>query len=76
MQLVAPKGVGDVSQLKGIIGFRLAVTAVELKFKLSQNHPEANVRNAAAALAASPREADREISALMTERLHRRERGS
>lgn len=59
-------------QLKGIIGFRLRVTGVELKFKLSQNHPEANVRGAAAALAASPREGDREIAALMTERLQRR----
>jgi transcriptional regulator len=63
-------------QLKGIVGFRLAVTSVELKFKLSQNHPEANVRGAAAALAASPREADREIATLMTERLRRREQGS
>ena len=59
-------------QLKGIIGFRMRVARVELKFKLSQNHPEANVRGAAAALAASSREGDREIAALMTERLQRR----
>jgi transcriptional regulator len=64
------------AQLKGIVGFRLAVTAVELKLKLSQNHPEANVRGAAAELAASPREADREIATLMTGRLHRRNQGS
>jgi transcriptional regulator len=63
-------------QLKGIVGFRLAVTSVELKFKLSQNHPEANVRGAAAELAASPREADREIATLMTGRLHRRNQGN
>ena len=63
-------------QLKGIFGFRLAATTVELKFKLSQTHPEANVRGAAAALAASAREADREVSTLMTGRLHRREQGS
>ena len=56
----------------GIVGFRLRVTRVELKFKLNQNHPEANVRGAAAALAASTREGDREIAALMTERLQRR----
>lgn len=56
-------------QLKGIVGFRLRVTSVELKFKLNQNHPEANVLGAAAALAASAREGDREIAALMTERL-------
>ncbi|TNJ34502.1 FMN-binding negative transcriptional regulator [Arenimonas terrae] len=71
-----PDNAAHVTQLRGIVGFRLAVTAVELKFKLSQNHPEANVRKAAAALAASPREADREIATLMTERLHRREQGS
>ncbi len=65
-----------VTQLKGIVGFRLAVDTIELKFKLNQNHPGANVRGAAAALATSPREADREIAALMTERLHRREQGS
>jgi transcriptional regulator len=63
------------TQLRGIVGFRLAVTAVELKFKLNQNHPEANVRGAAMALAVSAREADREISTLMTERLDRREQG-
>lgn len=70
-----PDNPAQVSQLRGIVGFRLAVTGIELKFKLNQNHPEANVRAAAAALAASPREADREISALMTERLERREQG-
>lgn len=59
-------------QLKGIVGFRMRVDSVELKFKLNQNHPEANVRGAAAALAASTREGDREIATLMTERLQRR----
>ena len=59
-------------QLKGIVGFRMRVAHVELKFKLNQNHPEANVLGAAAALAASAREGDREIAALMTERLQRR----
>lgn len=58
-------------QLRGIVGFRMRVASVELKFKLNQNHPEANVRGAAAALAASAREGDREIAALMTERLQR-----
>ncbi|MCW0457675.1 FMN-binding negative transcriptional regulator [Xanthomonas sacchari] len=29
-------------QLRGIVGFRLEVERVELKFKLSQNHPPAN----------------------------------
>jgi len=68
-----PANPAIVSQLKGIIGFRLDVTGIELKLKLSQNHPEANVRGAAAALVASEREADREIGALMTDCLQRRD---
>jgi transcriptional regulator len=39
------------SQLRGIIGFTLKPTRIEMKFKLSQNHPEANVRDAAEQLA-------------------------
>jgi transcriptional regulator len=30
-------------QLRGIVGFRLRVTGTTLKFKLSQNHPAANI---------------------------------
>lgn len=32
------------SQLRGIIGFRFVPQRIEMKFKLSQNHPEANQR--------------------------------
>ena len=35
-------GKTSAAQLSGIVGFRLAVTGVELKFKLNQNHPRAN----------------------------------
>ena len=35
------------SQLRGIVGFRLRPTDIELKFKLSQNHPQANIRSVA-----------------------------
>jgi transcriptional regulator len=70
-----PDNAGHVVQLKGIVGFRLRVDAIELKFKLNQNHPAANVRGAAAALAAGPRDADREIAALMLDRLARRPPG-
>jgi transcriptional regulator len=70
-----PDNADHVVQLQGIVGFRIAVTAVELKFKLNQNHPAANVRGAAAALAAGVREADREISTLMLQRLARRPTG-
>lgn len=70
-----PDNVAHVVQLKGIIGFRLRVDTIELKFKLNQNHPAANVRGAAAALATGARDADREIAALMLDRLARRPHG-
>ncbi|KAA2286091.1 FMN-binding negative transcriptional regulator [Arenimonas fontis] len=65
----------ETAQLRGIVGFVLHVRRVELSFKLNQNHPDANMRSVADALAGSSREADREIAALMRERLARRERG-
>lgn len=60
-----------VRQLRGIVGFRLQVERVELKFKLSQNHPEANVRGAAAALQAL---GQKEVATMMLDRLQRRDR--
>ena len=57
------------SQLRGIIGFRLAVDRATLKFKLNQNHPEANRVAVATQLAGQPREASRDVAALMRERL-------
>lgn len=38
------------AQLRGIVGFRLRVERAALKFKLGQNHPEANRRAVAAQL--------------------------
>lgn len=70
-----PDNARHVVQLKGIVGFRIVVSEIELKFKLNQNHPTANVRGAAAALAGSAREADREIATLMFDRLARRPPG-
>ncbi|MBW8311138.1 MAG: FMN-binding negative transcriptional regulator [Rhizobium sp.] len=71
-----PGNPAHVTQLRGIVGFRLRVEQVDLKFKLNQNHPAANVRGAAATLAASTREGDREVAALMLDRLARREPGN
>lgn len=71
-----PDNAGHVVQLKGIVGFRMEVAKVELKFKLNQNHPGANVRAAATALAASARQADREVSSLMLQRLSLRQPGA
>ena len=57
------------SQLRGIIGFSLAVTRATLKFKLNQNHPIANQAAVADRLALQEREASREVAALMRARI-------
>jgi transcriptional regulator len=51
-------------QLRGIVGFRFHVDAVEIKHKLSQNHPAANRSAVADALSAGDTNA-REIAAMM-----------
>jgi transcriptional regulator len=56
-------------QLKGIIGFRLVVERIELKFKLNQNHPVANREAIAARLSLQSRDASRELADLIRERL-------
>ena len=61
-----------VRQLRGIVGFRFTVERAELKFKLSQNHPAANVEGAAAALQRLGGEDNLAVSELMRERLARR----
>ena len=61
-------------QLRGIIGFRFVPERIELKFKLSQNHPAANVQGAAEALGKQDDSRSREIAAMMLERLDRRPR--
>jgi transcriptional regulator len=38
-----PERDDHLRQLRGIVGFRLRVTRTILKFKLSQNHPAANI---------------------------------
>lgn len=51
-------------QLRGIVGFRFAVSSVELKLKLGQNHPPANRRAVADRLAQGDAPA-REIACMM-----------
>lgn len=55
-------------QLRGIVGFHLCPVKIELKFKLSQNHPQANIRSVAEALATG-NDDERAVAALMLERL-------
>jgi transcriptional regulator len=57
------------SQLRGIVGFSLAITRATLKFKLNQNHPSANQAAVADRLALQEREASREVAALMRARI-------
>ena len=58
-------------QLKGIVGFRLRATRIELKFKLSQNHPLANQHSVIDALSAQDGENAQAIARLMQIRLQR-----
>lgn len=67
-----PERPDHACQLRGIIGFRFQVDRAELKFKLSQNHPEANIRGAAAGLREQDAPNAHEIAALMLDRLERR----
>ena len=60
-------------QLKGIVGFSLEARDIQLKFKLNQNHPAANVLNAAAALERQDYPQSHEIAALMRAHLTRRQ---
>lgn len=53
------------SQLRGIVGFRFAPSRIELKFKLSQNHPPANRRAVHDDMAARDDAGARAIAALM-----------
>ena len=60
------------SQLRGILGFRFIPERIELKFKLSQNHPAANVQAAAEHLLKCGDANAAEIAGLMLDRLERR----
>ena len=59
------------SQLRGIIGFVLRPSRIEVKFKLNQNHPAANVESVANKLA-SGNESAQAIASLMLEQLSRK----
>jgi transcriptional regulator len=59
-------------QLKGIVGFSLLATRVELKFKLSQNHPEANVRSVIENLPKSGQRDAGAVAQLMRGRIEQR----
>ncbi len=58
--------------LRAIVGFTLDAERIELKFKLNQNHPAANVTGAASALERQTDTNSHETAALMRARLARR----
>ena len=58
------------SQLRGIVGFRMRPAKVALKFKLSQNHPDANQRAVATQLARGD-EPQRAVAAMMQANIDR-----
>lgn len=65
---------GFERDLSGIIGFELVAERIDLKFKLHQNYPDADVLGAAAGLDATGDPQSREIAALLRDRLARRQR--
>ena len=59
------------AMLRGIVGFELAADEIQLKFKLSQNHPRGNVEGAVAGLKALPADDARDVMSLMQATLER-----
>ncbi len=60
-----PERDDHLRQLRGIVGFRLRVTRTTLKFKLSQNHPAANIVAVADDLASRDEPDASAVAALM-----------
>ncbi|MGP0069275.1 MAG: FMN-binding negative transcriptional regulator [Isosphaeraceae bacterium] len=61
------------SMLKAIVGFRIEISRLEGKWKLSQNHPEERRMKVIRALEARPDEDSRAIARMMSEGRPRRE---
>jgi transcriptional regulator len=60
------------SRLKSIVGFELRADAVQIKLKLNQNHPPANVAGAIAGLRGTGTAEAAAVAALMQKELDRR----
>ncbi|HNV82833.1 MAG TPA: FMN-binding negative transcriptional regulator [Arenimonas sp.] len=56
-------------QLAGIVGFRLVAKEISMKFKLSQNHPEANIESVIEQLPSSNQHHGALIAEMMREQL-------
>jgi transcriptional regulator len=64
---------GNLRSLGGIVGFDLHVDEVQVKYKLNQNHPPANVEGAVQGLRGIPTDDARVVAELMVAALARRE---
>jgi len=62
-----PQRSGHRTQLRGIVGFRLPIARIDLKLKLNQNHPTANVLGVVQGLRAQGRTDTEELAAWMME---------
>ncbi len=63
---------GQLAALRAIVGFRFEVKRVDMKFKLNQNHPVANVRGAIQGLMNRGDENAVAVADLMQQRLDRK----
>lgn len=63
-----PEREDHLRQLRGIVGFRFVPDRIEMKFKLNQNHPEANRRAVGSALAAQSNADSQAVAAMMRSR--------
>jgi transcriptional regulator len=60
------------ARLKGIVGFELRSDAMQVKLKLNQNHPTANVAGVIAGLRATGSHEDAAVATLMQQELDKR----
>jgi transcriptional regulator len=58
---------GNVRALRGVVGFELAADEVQIKAKLNQNHPAANIAGVVDALSGVATDDAREVAGLMRE---------
>jgi transcriptional regulator len=69
---LAESNPGNVRSLGGVVGFELPADEVQIKYKLNQNHPVANVEGAMRGLTAQGSADSLQTAALMREALERR----
>lgn len=69
---LAESNPGNLRSLSGIVGFQLVADEVQVKYKMDQNHPAANVTGAIAALGASDSQDAHTTAQLMQQLLDRR----